>query len=78
MDGGGPITGVSFHDDRAGRRRQQSGNTFEQRSLAGARRADDADELAFPDAEADVADCLDGAARILVDFAQPWSLRAWV
>ena len=53
----------------------KSGNAFEQRGLAGARRADDANELALADAEADVADRLDGAARILVDLAQPLHLE---
>ena len=52
------------HLDGAGGRRLESGDDAQQRRLAAARRADQADEFAFADREIDVAQCLD---RLLAD-----------
>src|SRR5215211_6098061 len=56
--------------DRAGARLEQPGHALEQRRLAAARRADDADELLLGDREADRGDRVGGAVALPVRLAQ--------
>ena len=53
--GAGPVDGRAVEQDLAGVRLDQAGEQRHQRGLAGARVADDRDELALVDVEVDAA-----------------------
>ena len=71
-----PVDRPALDAHLAGGRRQQAGDAAQQRGLAAAGRADDADELARGHGEGQVADRLDPAAVRVVDLAAGRGPRA--
>src|SRR5262249_3154020 len=65
-----PDDGAAGEDQAAGGGLEEAGDALEERGLAGPRRADDAHQLAAGDAEAEIADGLDGAPGAAVDLLQ--------